>query len=118
MMDHYESGSPDWSPARETKVPGTRLDPIILAAVVEVLGMTTAQVRERVARGAEKNGCTQAAYLEGLTQNRKVADAVDRIKKAAPKPEIDADAELDNMMLDGEGDGDDGDGDEPEEALV
>lgn len=106
MVEHLESGTVDWSPAREATAGGARLDPIILAAVVEVLGLTTAQVRERVAKGAEKNGCTQAAYLEGLTQNRKVAEAVARIKKNAPKPELDADAELDAMMA-GDDDGDD-----------
>jgi len=108
MIEHLESGTVDWSPAREAAVGGARLDPIILAAVVEVLGITTAQARERIAKGAEKNGCTQAAYLDGLTQNRKVAEVVARIKQAAPKPELDADAELDAMMAE-EGEEEDND---------
>jgi hypothetical protein len=95
IVDHYNSGTDDWSPAREGGVVG--LDTTLLAAVSEVLGKDVPKVRELVAAGAEKKGVAQRAYLAKLAENADVAKVVNRLR-AEGAGDVDPDEELAGMM--------------------
>lgn len=97
LVDHINSGSDDWSPARDAAGPG--LDAIVLAAIGEVLKKDEEAVRAFVAAGATKHGVTQRAYLARLADGKAVRPIVDRMR-AAQASEVDPDAELDAMMAD------------------
>ena len=95
VIEHYNSGSEDWSAARAAGVVG--LDRILLGAVCEVLGKDEATVRGLVKLGAEKREVTQGAYLAKLATNADVAKVVDRMR-AETAGEMSADEELAGMM--------------------
>jgi hypothetical protein len=93
LVDHYMTGSDEWSPARVASE-GPGLDGIALAAVSEAIGKTLDDVRAMVAAGAEKKAVTQRVYLTALTTADRVRPVYERMTKARA-PAIDADAELD-----------------------
>lgn len=92
LVDHYNTGTEDWSPARQTAGP-RELDRIILEAVGEVTGRDEAAVRAMVAAGAAKYGVTEHQYLARLGTNAEVAALV-AAARAAQVTEFDVDAEL------------------------
>lgn len=102
--DHYATGTTDWRiPSVAT---GPRLDPIILAAIVEVTGKALDAVRAMVASGAKKAGVTEPDYVIKLGTAPSVKEVADRLREeaAAKRAEgVDADAELEAMMEGGEG---------------
>jgi hypothetical protein len=100
---HLESGSEEWSPAREGGVIG--LDGILLRAVCEVTGKDEATIRAMIeanvgkhnASAEPKDKITPRAYLAKLGTGEKVAAVADRMR-AALTPAVDPDAELAAMM--------------------
>lgn len=95
LVDHYNEGSDAWSPARTEGVIG--LDSTLLAAVAEVIGKTTDEVRGLVKAGSERKTVTQRAYLAKLAENADVAKVVDRMRAAGAEG-MDADEELAGLM--------------------
>ena len=98
LVDHYNSGSEDWSPARPESAPrGPNLDRLTLLAIMEVLRKDEGVIRSLVEAGATKHGITQPEYLAKLGTGAKVAAVVERMRGEIA-PEMDADAELDGLM--------------------
>lgn len=95
LVDHYNTGSDEWSPARAEGGPG--LDPIIIQAIMEVLGKGDADVRALIEAGATKHAVSQKVYLAKLATGGAVAPIVARMRAAAT-PDIDADGDLASMM--------------------
>lgn len=95
LVEHYLTGTDDWSPAREGGTIG--LDTIQLAAVCEVTGKGLEVIRAMVEAKAAEHKVTQKAYLARLAASAKVAPVVDRMR-AAGAPDVDPDGELDAMM--------------------
>ena len=94
LVDHYNSGSEEWSPARVEGV--VALDTILVRAIMEVLGKDEATVRAYIDRGATKNGVTPRAYLAKVGTGEKVSAVADRMRGES-LPNIDADDELEGM---------------------
>lgn len=94
LVEHYMTGTDDWSPAREGGTIG--LDTIALAAVSEVAGKPIEAIRAMVEAKAIEHKVTQRAYLARLAGSPKVAPVVDRMR-AAGAAEVDVDADLDEI---------------------
>lgn len=94
LCEHYESGSEDWSPARDSSGPG--LDSLLIRAVMEVTGKDETQVRTLIATNAEVKKVTPRAYLAVLGSGAKVAEVANRMR--AEGTTIDADEELAGIM--------------------
>lgn len=81
VIAHYESGATGWDcPRQGGRVAGAQLDALALAAVAEALGMSVAEARERVVRGAEKAGITQGAYLATAAASKLAAPILARLR--------------------------------------
>lgn len=101
LIEHYNSGATEWSPARQASGPKP-LDPILLAAVGEVTGKGEDVVRALVAKGAETHKITGHQYLAKLGSSPAVAKVADRLRAAKVTVEIDIDAEIEGMIGEGE----------------
>jgi len=102
LVDHYNSGSADWSPARTASGPKP-LDAILLAAVGEVTGKPPEVVLALVAKGAETHKLTGHQYLAKLATSPAVGKVADRLRaERVAAPDLDIDAEIEGMMGDDE----------------
>lgn len=99
LVEHYNTGSDEWSPAREAGVIG--LDGILLRAVMEVTGKDEPAVRALIATQAATHKVTERAYLAKLGTGAKVAEVANRMR-AEGASDVDADAELDALMAEPE----------------
>lgn len=88
LVDHYNAGG-----AYEMERAGPGLDRMILAAIMEALGMDEATVRARVEAGAAKANVSQQKYLNGLAKAKAVVPILERMRAAEPVA-FDADADL------------------------
>lgn len=96
LVDHYASGTEDWSPAREASS-GPGLDALALFAVAEATEKDLPTTRAFIEAGATKHGITQRAYLAKLCTSALVAPILTRLR-AAQAPEVSADDELEGLM--------------------
>jgi hypothetical protein len=107
LVDHYNAGTSDWSIPRVVVPAGSKLDDMMLAAVAEAMKRTVDEVRDRVTTGCAKHNMTPADYLTHLcTTAAAVIPILARMRTEAPKPPVDADAELAGMFDDGDGEPD------------
>ena len=96
LVEHYETGTPDWS-RKGTGEGGGRS--ITLEAIARVKSVDYETAKAMVARMAEKahGGDTKKA-LAFLRTGRKIAEAVNAIRaERAPAPKIDADNALKDL---------------------
>lgn len=99
IIAHLESGTEVWKLTRATVVKVAGLDPMQLAAVVEVTGREESEVREMVAKGAAKRGTSEAGYLMILANGERVKPIIARLMaEAAARSDIDGDDLLEEMM--------------------
>lgn len=100
LVDFLASGTDEWAPERVGGVKGpTGLDPLLIAAVAEATGRSTDEVRELVAKGAEKKSVTKAVYLATLGGAGTVKPIVERMRaEQASAFEVDADELLNEVM--------------------
>lgn len=94
LVDHYMTGTDEWSPAREGGIIG--LDPVILAAVAEFAKKPVEAIRAMVEAKAIEHKTTQRAYLARLGAGPKIAPIVDRMR-GEQAPGVDVDADLDEL---------------------
>lgn len=103
LIEHYHTGSAEWSPTRQRVVRVDKLDSLLVAAVAEGTGRTEGEIVELVGKGAEKSGVTKDVYLAKLASAKLIAPIVERMKaEAAARVEGDPD-EMIEAMLAGEG---------------
>lgn len=95
LVDHYNTGTDEYSPARAETTIG--LDPLLLAALAEAIGKDVPAARAMVEKKAEAHKVTQRAYLARMAQSEKVAPIVTRMR-AAEASDIDPDAEIDEAV--------------------
>ncbi len=92
LVDHYMSGSGEWSPARSGSVGET--GGLTLRAVAAVQGLSVADMQERITKMAEKKGVTTRAILASLTTLPAVVKKMDELRPASG---IDANGLLDEL---------------------
>ena len=98
LVEHYNSGTEEWSPARTPAAPKP-LDSIVLRAVEQVTGKDAATVLGMVEAGAAKWTCTKHEYLAKLATNKDVDKLVTAARAAAVKAAgFSADDEIAGMM--------------------
>lgn len=104
LVDHFMSGTEEWSPARAERAAAVviiGLDPLAIAAVCEVTGKDEPAIRAFIAKGAVDKGITELAYLAALTTSARVKPVLERMQAdAALEAELDGDDLLDG--IDGE----------------
>ena len=83
LVDHFMSGTDEWSPARAEgagRKPKDGLDPIAIAAVCEVTGKDEAAIRAIIEAGAAAKNVKPVAYLGALAGSSKVAAVIERMR--------------------------------------
>lgn len=93
LIEHYESGTAEWSRRREGGAGGA-IAGITLRAVAEVQGVTPEVMRVRIDELAEKRGIEAKALLRKLATSTAVAAKIAEMKAAAAKGGADVDSLL------------------------
>lgn len=76
IVDHLNSGSPDWSLRVASGESGSAVAGITLKAVASVQGVSVDEMRQRIERLAEKRGITTRALLATLAKQEAVAKRI------------------------------------------
>lgn len=102
IVDHYMSGSEEWSPARADG--GLVLDSVLVAAVAEGMGWTPEDTKAKVIKFAEKKGITPKEYLAAAASSDRIVGIVARMRQE--RTGVTADDMLAEMEEGAEGEGD------------
>lgn len=111
LVDHYNSGSPEWSRARTAG--GARVDgdtQLGIAAIAEFQGVEVADMRERIKNIAAGRELSVKDYVAAVVASARkggklapVAAAFDRLKAAQPvRTDLDANDLVADLESDGE----------------
>ena len=92
LVDWYNSGTEDWSPAARSAGPKP-LDSLLIAALAEFLGKDADAAKAFIEAGAVKHSVGIHAYLAKVATSPKIAPIVDRMR-ADSIGEIDIEADL------------------------
>ncbi len=92
IVEHYRTGTTEWSVKRASGTGETRENGITLRALAAVQGADVATMRERVERLAEKQGVTTRAILAKIATQPAVAAKIAELR--AQTVAVDADAML------------------------
>lgn len=99
LVDHYNTGTEDYSPAART---GPKpLDSLLMAAVAEGIGKTLEETGAFIEAGAKKHSIGIHAYLAKVASTERIAPIVTRLRAETVSDDIDIDADLDEVS-DGE----------------